>query len=561
MTGITLTPVSGSPNVRRMWIGVTAAALVLLVYWRTLWFEFYWDDYHMVRPWTTAEVRHVLTRSWDPTRIEAVFYRPLASLWYAARFQLFGLNGAPQHAVSIAGMIVAAYLAGWFVLRETGRTRPAIIAAAIYALHPAFVYSEGAWLTNQMHLFSSLIVLSALVVWQRVRDRPLAAWWPLALLQIAAFGFKEDTILLTPLLVGLTLLRAWIVGDVRVPGPAIWLSGGALAGGLVFARFFMLGKIGGYGIPSEDRAWFNFKRGLDAIFLMAPGRLVAGYRPWHPAARHVSMFMLALGAASAVVRRRRTIIYLLLCGVAIGVAFDLPFALVTKQSQMHLVTLGAVIALAASAEALIEVVSAPVWRAVSTAGVAAGLATFIPLDAQIVDEFAPCYSETLGLDGQARSWSAVPEEVRAWLVSKRAECDAGRVPVPMSRAIPSVTWTYDSDTTDGESVRWTSGHSVMLIPWDYRELQIALRQPYASSSSPVTVSIHGPFSEPVINTLTSGEWVYRTLPLGPTWRDWLRDSHWIDINVSPTFVPGLRDPANPDNRKHGVEFRVVSVRP
>ena len=118
-----------------------ATAGVLAVYGQTLGYGFRDDDYHTARPWTGPELLQVLHGSWDPTRIEVVFYRPLTAWWYALRFEMFGLNAPAQHALSIAGMILCSCLAGLFAWRETGASRPAILAAGLYAIHPAMVYS------------------------------------------------------------------------------------------------------------------------------------------------------------------------------------------------------------------------------------------------------------------------------------------------------------------------------------------------------------------------------------------------------------------------------------
>jgi hypothetical protein len=99
-------------------------------------------------------------------------------------------------------MIACAVLVGLFVWRETESRRAAMLAAGIYGVHPALAYSQAVWLTNQMHLLASLVVLLALLAWQRARTRSARAWWPLAVLQLVGFGVKEDLVMLAPLLLG-----------------------------------------------------------------------------------------------------------------------------------------------------------------------------------------------------------------------------------------------------------------------------------------------------------------------------------------------------------------------
>jgi hypothetical protein len=78
----------------------------------------YYDDYHFVRPWSPLELRKVWFGSWDPTGIEAVFYRPITAWLFAARFDLFALNDTAMHVLSLAGHGVCAALVGWFLRRE-----------------------------------------------------------------------------------------------------------------------------------------------------------------------------------------------------------------------------------------------------------------------------------------------------------------------------------------------------------------------------------------------------------------------------------------------------------
>src|SRR5258705_2006527 len=306
-------------------LAVIAASGVTWAYASTAGFGFRYDDYGVVRPWTATEVRRVLDHSWYPTGIEPNFYRPLAAWWYALRFSVFGLNATAQHMVSLTGLTVCALWAGLFVWRETNRAYAAAIATLLYAIYPAFVYSQAIWLTNQMHLFASLVVLGALLVWQRARRVGGAAWWWLLVLQVVGFGFKEDTIMLLPLLIGLTLLRRWMIGDARMPPMPVLLTAAALLVALPYWRYVALERhLGGYGMPAFDKGWSNLSRGLD-VFLQRPAK-----RPWQAAAGWDSLACLVPGLAAALFRRNWSSLYLLGCGALVAVSFNLPFYLVAK---------------------------------------------------------------------------------------------------------------------------------------------------------------------------------------------------------------------------------------
>jgi hypothetical protein len=131
----------------------------------------YYDDYHLVRPWSFIELRRAWLGSWDPTGIEPVFYRPITASLFAVRFHFFALNDAAMHVVSVVGQGICAILVGWFLRREGARTGLAVLGVWLYCVYPVFPYAQVSWLTNQMHLLQSVVVLTSLLLWQGVRDR------------------------------------------------------------------------------------------------------------------------------------------------------------------------------------------------------------------------------------------------------------------------------------------------------------------------------------------------------------------------------------------------------
>lgn len=531
-------------------VGVALSG-VGVAYWQTLGFGFRYDDYHLVRPWASAELWQVLHGSWDPSGIESSFYRPFAVYWFALRFVVFGLNAVAQHAISLVGMAIAAVLAGLFVERETESPRAGLLAAGLYAVHPAFVYSQAVWLTNQMHLVASLVVLTALVVWQRVRSRSVSSWWPLLVLQLIAFGIKEDTVMLAPVLLLLTCLRAAVARDISWPGWRVWLGALVVPIGLFATRYAMLGRLGGYGaLPSVDLAWTRFRGGLFGILRHLPAA-----RPWQPFVSAWSQLLLVVGGAASFFRRRHA--YLWLAGLGIAIGFNAPFVFVTKAEQYHLVALGAVIMLAASAEAIISLVPIRLPRALATGAVVLASFSFLPVTWNIASDFAPCSRGTLYTDTLS-DWWIVPVEIQDWLHAKDAACGAGTL-VPLPAALDTATWGFGPETDEaGQRYQWTSTHSVMFVTPRARHVSLALRRTNGSGLVPVIVTVQGGGSTTRLK-VTNAEWQFVTLNLSPSWRTRLRGMHWVDIDVTPAFVPSRADPESRDNRQLGVQLRVLSV--
>lgn len=533
-------------------LALVAACGALTVYAQTIGYGFRWDDYHMVRPWTLKELLRVLHGPWDPTKIEVPFYRPVTDWFYALRFELFGWNGAAQHGLSVLGMAACAWMTGKFVLRETGRPVTAGFAAAIYALHPAFIYSEGAWLTNQMHLLASLLVIGALLIWQRVRTKPIEAWWPILLLQLIAFGVKEDTVMLVPVIVALHLVRAFVVKDVPYPRWTIIAAGVGLTLALPAFRYEMLGKLGGYSVPTYAGMWANIERALNGVFRMLPAA-----KPWQ---REATAFVTWTPVAALALwfwKRDRRAIDLLLTGLVVGGAFVLPFALVVKIEQYHLVALGAVLTLAGAVDILLTTFTGLVLRTVVVGYLAAGVAILVPISRLIAQDFRPCDPYLLGTDGQSMGWWITPQEVREYLGHKSEMCKNDRY-VPLEQSVDTVAWAWAAENAeDGKPVRWTWDTAVILVRPTAASLQIAMRRPIATAGDPVTVTIDGPSGRQSVR-LTSGDWQYETIALPRTLLSYTRAMHRVDLTVSPTYVPEDRNPKDPDMRKLGVQIRLTT---
>jgi hypothetical protein len=539
----------------RAWIALAALAAVAVIatYWQTLFYELAYDDYFLTRPWTWTQLERVWHGTWDPTRISVRFYRPITAWWYALRFELFGLNGLPQHLVSLAGMTVCATLAGLFVWRDLHGRAAAAVTTLLYAIHPAMAYGQAAWLTNQMHLLASLLVLLGLLAWQFARSRGPIAWIPVALVQIAAFGVKEDTIMLAPAVLGLTLLRRVLVADIQWPHWSVWLAGAALPVALYAFRLDALGAIGGYGAhPDLGQAWSNFSTAF-RVFTLEPVR-----RPWQGTASVVAQAVLVCGGAAALFHRLSA--YRLLTGIGIFAAFNLPFILVTKAEQMHLVAFGVVLTLAAAAGALVTWPTRRSLQWTMAAIVVIPLLSLAPVARHVASDFGPCSRITLATDQTVLGWAVVPHEVHAWLRDKPAACASNSLR-PMTRTLETATWAHWPEVDDaGVMFQWTSERATILVRPEATDLILRLRRPDASAEHPVDVTIDGPVSS-VRSRLADADWQGVTIRLTPTLRSRLAGMHRVDLRVAQTFVPSARDPKAGDNRRLGVHLRVANTEP
>lgn len=164
---------------RRSWPHVlTMAAIsvvaVLALYFRTLHFGFYWDDFDDLRPWTWPELASTFVGQYQPWAREGIyFYRPLTSVYLATATTVFGLNSVALHVIPLFTLSIAATLTGLFAHRETGSRSAGAIGSLIYAVHPLTATAVGPWIANQYQGFLVIAVLGALLIWRR---QPDAAW-------------------------------------------------------------------------------------------------------------------------------------------------------------------------------------------------------------------------------------------------------------------------------------------------------------------------------------------------------------------------------------------------
>ncbi len=301
------------------WAAAAAAALVaILLHLPILGHEFVWDDAEKfgqarwdgpqdliaaVTPSYWSELSH------EPP--EAGYYRPLASLLFAANQARFGLDARIYHAQSILlhGLVTACVvlLAGPLL----GAGVPAALAGGLlFAVHP--IHTETvAFASDLTDLLAAFFYLGALALALRGRDS-----WPRALaaggLWLLALGSKEMALSL-PLLVG---FAGWIsTGRIVRQRWRFWCSALVI---LVLYAALRSWIFGDFSAAGAELAWegpylrlTEVGRALSGALrmLLAPWPLVADYGPAgaqlpaHPIPAGAALLILAAGAAALRARR------------------------------------------------------------------------------------------------------------------------------------------------------------------------------------------------------------------------------------------------------------------
>lgn len=149
---------------------------------------------------TAAGVRWAWT-----TTAHAPYPHPLTWLSHMLDCQWFGLEPAGHHATNLALHLGCVALLYAFLLRATGESRPALVAAGLFALHPVNA-GTVAWISARPDLLATVFALAAL--WAHAARR--RSW---ACAALAAALLSKPVAAVVPLV--MLIVDRWPLGDER----------------------------------------------------------------------------------------------------------------------------------------------------------------------------------------------------------------------------------------------------------------------------------------------------------------------------------------------------------
>lgn len=427
-------------------IALVASLVVTCAYAGSGPLGFIWDDYLLLRPRPWAELLQVWRGSWDTTGIVPVFYRPLAVWSDAAAFTLLGFNETALRAVALIEWAIGGWLIGLFVRREASSLPIGALATALYLAHPMAASSAGPWWFVQNHRLEVIAVACALLAWQSRRDTlTWRRWWPVHALILVAGLFKEDALMLAPVLLALQWWRSKTMRDVPAP---TWRFAGAVAAGWAawfVMRWQLLGAIAGTPIGGPDGTLGDQARhavrGLWRVFIEMRAMQGEALDPHRLATMCVAGACLA-GAAAWIRGASARARLLMGQGLVAALAFNLLVALASFPTRYHLIVLGATLWFCGAAAAWHDGATSNAGRA---AAIAVGLVLVVTLtlaSRTSMQIYRPCTPANLHLDVQLRDWIERTPAWRdtwilPWLDEKARRCASGQT-VILSDAIPEV---------------------------------------------------------------------------------------------------------------------------
>jgi protein O-mannosyl-transferase len=166
----------------------------------------YDDDAYITN---NPHVRAGLTRTtvkWAFTTYDAANYHPLTWLSHAVDCQLFGLNSAAHHEVSVLLHAANAVLLFLLLLHATGFAWRSLFVAALFALHPINVESV-AWAAERKNVLSMFFFLLALHAYAWYTRRPRSGRYAVIVLLFALALLSKPQVIMFPFL--LLLFDYW----------------------------------------------------------------------------------------------------------------------------------------------------------------------------------------------------------------------------------------------------------------------------------------------------------------------------------------------------------------
>jgi hypothetical protein len=160
----------GSPGVAPLWLsqpiaqasltGALAAVALMAITYQSLGYYWNWDDLHLVRRFTAAELLSTLVGTWNPDGFETLGFRPLTTLFNHVRWLAFG-EFVEAHRLFLVGLF-AVYLAGLGRIATRIGARPAVgVLAALFTVCAKNSYYHVVWISDGIHLAQGLFVLAA----------------------------------------------------------------------------------------------------------------------------------------------------------------------------------------------------------------------------------------------------------------------------------------------------------------------------------------------------------------------------------------------------------------
>ncbi len=188
-----------SRGVRTVLLAGSLSAVVLFIYWKTLFYPFVQDDWAILHGMSVRGAWNWFSGGLLPGAGE--FYRPLARLALALQWELFGLSPLGYHVVAMMIHVVNCVLITSVVSTVTGDRRIGLMAGFLNAAAAVLFLDPLSWIAGSYDLLGVLFFFLSIRLYLDGRQRLSLVACAAALLS------KEATVILPFVLFLIALMR------------------------------------------------------------------------------------------------------------------------------------------------------------------------------------------------------------------------------------------------------------------------------------------------------------------------------------------------------------------
>jgi hypothetical protein len=178
-------------------------------------YGFYWDDYHIARPWSWQQLGAVWFGTWDPLQLEPEYYRPLTALSFASDYALWNFNALGYHLTNFL-LELGVALGGYWLLCKAGVKPLVALVGVIFLLILPSSTATTIWISERSDSLALCFMLISLLcfikVWQGQASFKLTfySFYPFYLVAnlalLLGLASKETCVIVVPI----WLLYSWI---------------------------------------------------------------------------------------------------------------------------------------------------------------------------------------------------------------------------------------------------------------------------------------------------------------------------------------------------------------
>lgn len=190
---------------------VVFAVVALAVAWPSLDYDWHWDDLHLIRPFSAAEIARSFAGDWDPDGVETKGFRPGTVVFNDLRARVFGESTRAHRFFLIALYSAYLVLLAALVCRFGGPWWAGLIAGVLTLCAKDSLY-HYVWISDGIHLLPGLLFIAAahlLLTYLDTGRRTLGVGS--ALLILAALATREDSLALYIVLPAIGLSYSWFL--------------------------------------------------------------------------------------------------------------------------------------------------------------------------------------------------------------------------------------------------------------------------------------------------------------------------------------------------------------